>query len=205
MSTLELDRIVEEYLRQLDAALKRLPEERRRHLVDEVRSHIAEGRALIHDPTEADIRTLLERLGPPEEIASESLITDRATEPASRRRLWLPAGIAAALAAAGLAVGLVVGLGGGTQSARTLRPPAPTTTTTAAVVVLPTFRGEPETRATAALSAVGLRSVVETAATAIGPRLVPKGTVLSQTPVAGARVAPGSPVTLIVSPGPSSS
>jgi hypothetical protein len=204
MSTLELDRIVEEYLRQLDAALKRLPEERRQHLVDEVRSHIAEGRALIHEPTEADIRTLLERLGAPEEIARESLITVRATEPAPRR-LWLPAGIAASLVAAGLAIGLAVGLGGGAPSSRTVRPPAPTTTTTAAVVVLPTFRGEPESQATTALTAVGLRSVVETAATAVGPRLLPKGAVFSQTPVAGANVAPGSIVTLFVSPGPSSS
>lgn len=205
MSTLELDQLVEEYLRQLDAALRRLPEERRRHLVDEVRSHIAEGRALMDDPTEADIRTLLERLGPPEEIAGESMITDRATETAPRRRSWLPTGIAAALVAAGLATGLTVGLGGATPSTHIVRPPAPTTTATSAVVVLPTLTGEATSSAIASLSRAGLRSVVEEAATAVGPRLLPKGAVFTQTPPAGSMVAPGSIVTLIVSPGPSSS
>lgn len=197
MSTFEWDRVVEEYLRQLDVALKGQPEGRRQQLVDEVRSHIAEGRALLGDPSEADIRTLLERLGTPEEIANESLIIDRATDPAPRRRLWLPVGIAAALVAAGLAVGLAVGLGGGTSGRRTVRPPASTTTTTA-VAVLPTVRGESASGAADALSAVGVHITMEQAPSAV----VAQGYVIKQAPAAGAKVALGSIVTLTVSSGP---
>ena len=198
MSTLEWDRMVEEYLRQLDAALKGQPEGRRLQLVDEVRSHIAEGRALLGDPSEADIRTLLERLGTPEEIANESLVIDRATDPAPRRRLWLPVGIAAALVAAGLAVGLAVGLAGGTSGRRTVRPPASTTTTTTAVAVLPTVRGQPASSAADALSAVGVHITMEQAPSAV----VAQGYVIKQAPAAGAKVALGSIVTLTVSSGP---
>lgn len=200
MSTFEWDRVVEEYLRQLDVALKGQPEGRRQQLVDEVRSHIAEGRALLGDPSEADIRTLLERLGTPEEIANESLIIDRATDPAPRRRLWLPVGIAAALVAAGLAVGLAVGLGGGASGRRAVRPPASTTTTTA-VAVLPTVRGESASGAADALSAVGVHITMEQAPSAV----VTQGYVIKQAPAAGAKVALGSIVTLTVSSGPPTS
>ncbi len=82
-TTSELDRIVEDYLRRLDAALEELPPSRRVQLVDDLRAHIAEGRSRLEDPTESDIRTLLDRLGTPEEIADESLTpaTRTATRP----------------------------------------------------------------------------------------------------------------------------
>ena len=72
-TTLDLDRLVEDYLRRLDAALSGLASSRRLELIDDVRAHIAEGRSRLDDPTESDIRTLLDRLGTPEEIADASL------------------------------------------------------------------------------------------------------------------------------------
>lgn len=198
MSTPALDDIVREYLLQLDAALRGIPERRRQQLVDEVRSHIAEGRALLEDPTEADIRTLLERLGPPEEIADETLTMDRPAKAPPRRRLWMPVGVAAVLAAVGLAVGLTVALSGGTSGRPAVRPPTPTTTTITSAVVLPTLKGDSASTAAATLTAVGLRSVVQHAPSTVAPQ----GAVVAQAPAAGAKVVLGSTVTLTVSSGP---
>lgn len=78
-TTLELDRIVEDYLHRLDVALSELPSSRRLELIDDVRAHIAEGRSRLDEPTESDIRTLLDRLGSPEEIADESLASGTRT------------------------------------------------------------------------------------------------------------------------------
>ncbi|MBA3362667.1 MAG: hypothetical protein H0T94_14620 [Acidimicrobiia bacterium] len=47
-----------------------MPGNRRLEILEEVEEHIAEARAGL--TTEAEIRTMLERLGPPEEIASEA-------------------------------------------------------------------------------------------------------------------------------------
>jgi hypothetical protein len=66
-----LNRPVEKYLKRLDAELAGLPRGRRREIVDEIAEHIAEARAGLPGPeTEADIRTLLERLGDPADIAA---------------------------------------------------------------------------------------------------------------------------------------
>jgi uncharacterized membrane protein len=68
-----LNRPVEKYLKHLDAELADLPHGRRREIVDEIADHIAEARADLPAPeTEADIRTLLERLGDPADIAAEA-------------------------------------------------------------------------------------------------------------------------------------
>jgi uncharacterized membrane protein len=68
-----LNRPVETYLRRLNAELADLPRARRREIVDEIADHIAEARADLPAPeTEADICTLLERLGDPADIAAEA-------------------------------------------------------------------------------------------------------------------------------------
>lgn len=67
------NRAVEKYLKRLDAELADLPRGRRREIVDEIAEHIAEARADLPAPeAEADIRTLLDRLGDPADIAAEA-------------------------------------------------------------------------------------------------------------------------------------
>jgi uncharacterized membrane protein len=64
--------LIDRYLDRLDAELAELPGARRRELVDEITHHIAEARAETPDAGEAEIRTLLDRLGEPEDIAAEA-------------------------------------------------------------------------------------------------------------------------------------
>ncbi len=63
---------VEDYLDRLDRELADLPDDRRRELIGEIRGHIAEALASIPDPSEADVRNVLDRLGEPAEIAAEA-------------------------------------------------------------------------------------------------------------------------------------
>ena len=63
---------VDVYLDRLDKELADLPGDRRRELVDEIRGHIAEALSSIPDPTEADVRNVLDRLGDPTDIAAEA-------------------------------------------------------------------------------------------------------------------------------------
>jgi hypothetical protein len=65
-----VDRLVDNYLDQLEQELHDVPRARRRELVDEIAQHIAEGRA--EAVSEAEVRTLLDRLGEPAEIADEA-------------------------------------------------------------------------------------------------------------------------------------
>ena len=66
------DRHVERYLKRLDADLADLPRARRREIVDEIAEHIAEARADLPAESEAETRSLLERLGDPADIAAEA-------------------------------------------------------------------------------------------------------------------------------------
>jgi uncharacterized membrane protein len=77
-----VDRLVDDYLKQLSRELRDVPRARRRELVDEIEAHIAEARSGLEAENEAEIRNLLERLGDPAEIAAE----ERArSAPAPRR------------------------------------------------------------------------------------------------------------------------
>lgn len=67
------DKLVDDYLKRLESELGGLPRARRRELVQEISEYIAEGRAGLAGPDEGGIRTLLERLGEPEDIAAEAL------------------------------------------------------------------------------------------------------------------------------------
>ena len=66
------DKLVEDYLKRLNAELRGLPRARRRELAEEISDHIAEARAGLETEDEAEIRTLLDRLGEPAEIAAEA-------------------------------------------------------------------------------------------------------------------------------------
>ena len=78
--TTTADTLVDRYLKDLEAELRGFPANRRREILDEVGEHITEARAALDTETEAAIRTVLERLGDPADIAAEA-----------RDRLGLPA------------------------------------------------------------------------------------------------------------------
>jgi hypothetical protein len=69
MTTMRRDRLVDDYLRRLEAAAAHLPRERRRELMGEIEEHVEAGLAEAGDD-EMAVRNVLERLGPPEEIAA---------------------------------------------------------------------------------------------------------------------------------------
>lgn len=65
----EADRLVEDYLDRLEAELADVPAARRRELVEEISEHIAQARSDLSADSEAELRTLLSRLGEPADIA----------------------------------------------------------------------------------------------------------------------------------------
>jgi hypothetical protein len=70
--TTKVDTLVDRYLRDLAAELRDLPDDRGREILDEVSRHIAEARATLDAESEPAIRTVLERLGDPADIAAEA-------------------------------------------------------------------------------------------------------------------------------------
>jgi uncharacterized membrane protein len=70
--TTPADTLVDNYLRDLKAELRDLPAPRQREILDEVGEHITEARAAQAAQSEAAVRTLLERLGDPADIAAEA-------------------------------------------------------------------------------------------------------------------------------------
>ena len=70
--TTEVDAMILRYLQDLEGELRDLPANRRQELLDEVGEHIAAARAALDPETEAGVRTVLERLGDPADIAAEA-------------------------------------------------------------------------------------------------------------------------------------
>jgi hypothetical protein len=70
--TTEADPLILRYLQGLEVELHDLPANRRQELLDEVGEHIAAARADLDPETEAGVRTMLERLGDPADIAAEA-------------------------------------------------------------------------------------------------------------------------------------
>jgi hypothetical protein len=70
--TTEAEALIHRYLQELEAALGDLPAGRRRELLEEVGEHIATARAALDPENEATVRTMLERLGDPADIAAEA-------------------------------------------------------------------------------------------------------------------------------------
>jgi hypothetical protein len=69
MSANAADRAVREYLKRLEAASRGLARADRRELRSQIEEHLRVG--LPADRSEADVRTLLDRLGDPDEIVAE--------------------------------------------------------------------------------------------------------------------------------------
>ena len=88
--TTKVDTLVDRYLKDMETELRGLPGNRRREILDEIGEHITQARAALDAETEAAIRTVLERLGDPADIAAEA--RDRfgvQPEPASPATPWL--------------------------------------------------------------------------------------------------------------------
>ena len=64
------DPLVDDYLRRLDAAASTLPAYRREELVSEIRDHLQEALRQTPAGDKVAVRSVLERLGTPEEIAA---------------------------------------------------------------------------------------------------------------------------------------
>lgn len=71
MQTTE-QRLVNEYLRELEQELRALPRSRQAELLEEVRGHIEAALAELEGPTRFDVLAVLERLGDPADIATEA-------------------------------------------------------------------------------------------------------------------------------------
>jgi uncharacterized membrane protein len=70
--TVDSRRIFDEYLGALEEELRGLSPSDRAEIILEVGEHYEEARRELVDPTEADLRNIVERLGPPAEIAAEA-------------------------------------------------------------------------------------------------------------------------------------
>ena len=66
------DRLVADYLAQVQRATADLPPSRRNELVGDLREHIETRRAELPTETEAEVRAILDRLGDPVSIAEEA-------------------------------------------------------------------------------------------------------------------------------------
>jgi uncharacterized membrane protein len=112
MIAVQTDRLVDDYLRRLEAAAAELPQERRSELVAEIREHIDHALREIAEDDEVAIRNILERLGSPEEIAEEAAGPQAAVgighEGGQAGRLEVAALIALVVPFIGWLVGLVL-------------------------------------------------------------------------------------------------
>jgi len=72
MITMDTDRLIDDYLRRLEAAAAHLQRSRRSELVAEIREHIEAALREVDSADEVAVRNILERLGPPEEIVEAS-------------------------------------------------------------------------------------------------------------------------------------
>ncbi|MGH3154697.1 MAG: HAAS signaling domain-containing protein [Streptosporangiaceae bacterium] len=83
----EADKLIRDYLAQLDAALQGVDASRRQEILAGVHAHIEEGRASLDPDDAVSVRTLLDRVGDPAAIAAEA----GAPAPGSRRwDVWAP-------------------------------------------------------------------------------------------------------------------
>jgi hypothetical protein len=194
MTTTDLENIVDEYLRRLDAALGDLPGPRRQQLMGEIAEHLEEARSELPIESEAALRELLDRVGKPEEIAAEAL-ADMPEQGGRRPNRGLTVALAGLVILAVLGVILGLAVSGGSRNPGANPPPI---TQTKPFFVLPNVIGLPSAQATAVLKSLGTRTSLAT----VSSDGHPAGAVISQSPGAGSRVTRGSLVTLSVAPPP---
>ncbi|MCM8747815.1 hypothetical protein NET02_01490 [Thermomicrobiaceae bacterium CFH 74404] len=112
MSDDPLRPLVERYLREVADALSDLLPAQRREILDDLRTHIHDALAAVPDPDEATVRSILDRLGTPDELAREARerlgIVGSAPEPETARRPGLFETIAVVATAIVWPIGLVL-------------------------------------------------------------------------------------------------
>ena len=70
--TVEAGKILDQYLNAVEVELRDLSPSDRAEIILELREHFEESRRELADPGEAELRNIVERLGPPTEIAAEA-------------------------------------------------------------------------------------------------------------------------------------
>jgi uncharacterized membrane protein len=70
MTAPHADQIISDYMSRLERALGNVPDPRRKELLDEVRTHIAEARSQLPKETDADLMNIVDRLGDPADTAA---------------------------------------------------------------------------------------------------------------------------------------
>lgn len=171
------DALCEDYLRRLTAALSGVPAPDRDLILTQIWDHLAEARAALPVQTEAGVTQILDRLGPPEEIAQAAHNEAEEIPRASRRKVRGLTALTAvfALIALGLGVAALTGAFGSNQI-----PPA--RSALPARVAVPNVLGLDQAQAAAVLSATGFRPVVRPSG---GSTAGPPGVVVGQSPPAG--------------------
>ncbi|MBC6468064.1 HAAS signaling domain-containing protein [Actinomadura alba] len=82
------DPLIDEYLDRLETATRTLPSARRAELLAEIKEHIEVTLSQSQDEGEATVRSVLDRLGNPEDIAREAGAGLQATAPAGGPAAW---------------------------------------------------------------------------------------------------------------------
>jgi hypothetical protein len=98
MTAVHASQIIDGYLRRLDPEMSSLPPGRRKELHGQIAEHIDQARSELSDETDADLLTILDRLGEPDEIVA-----------AAHTTLALPAGNPGPLEIVAL---VLIGVGG---------------------------------------------------------------------------------------------
>jgi len=169
------DALCEDYLRRLTAALSDVPVRDREQILAQIRDHLDEARAAVPVESEAGVRDILERLGPPEDIALAAH-GESAPPPEHRdqRRGLGALTVAFALVALGLGVAAFTG------AFRDDRTPARQNAIAAGITV-PNVIGLDQSQAAAVLRSTGFDPVIAVG----GSTTMAPGIVTSQSPAAG--------------------
>ena len=86
MTNSTVNRLVDQYLTRLADAAQALPPDRRAELLSEIREHIAAAMAEADGADEPAVRTMLDRLGQPEDIVAAAVEDDPPKDPANPGR-----------------------------------------------------------------------------------------------------------------------
>jgi hypothetical protein len=185
----DVDVLCAEYLRRLDAALRDRSIPQRQLIVEQVTEHLNEARAELTVQSETAVRSILERLGRPDDIAAAA-VGNGGAPPSSVPWFWRGRGmpvlaVVVVLVALGLTLGLLASRG--SSPSRVSIDHLHSTATKGAVTV-PVVLGESVAQATVTIQVSGL--------TVSGIEGDPNGLVVSQDPVGASRVPSGSAITL---------
>jgi hypothetical protein len=107
MTTMETDRLVDDYLGRLEKAAAHMQRSRRAELIAEIREHIETALREEEAASEVAVRNVLERLGPPEEIV-EAADPEPAVAPVQTGKLEFAALLALVIPFIGWLAGIVL-------------------------------------------------------------------------------------------------